>query len=94
MTQLFGDLLPAAVLERRTKASFDGAFWNEPSRAFARDWDGSGIDDDVVDGAALRTEWSKDSPDPRTYTLAQSVWLRTQRRSGHGFEQPVARVAG
>ena len=94
MTELFGDLLPKELLERRTKASFDGAFWNEPSRAFARGWDGSGIDDDVVDGAALRAEWSKDSPDPRTYTLAQSVWLRTQQGSRDGFEQPVERVAG
>jgi asparagine synthase (glutamine-hydrolysing) len=94
MTQLFGDLLPASVLERRTKASFDGAFWNEPSRAFVREWDGSGVDDHVVDGAALRAEWSKDSPDPRTYTLAQSVWLKSRQQSGASLEQPLERVAG
>jgi asparagine synthase (glutamine-hydrolysing) len=94
MTHLFGDLLPAEVLERRTKASFDGAFWNEPSRAFVRAWDGSGIDEGVVDVAALRAEWSKESPDPRTYTLAQSVWLRTQVASGDSVEQPFERVAG
>jgi asparagine synthetase B (glutamine-hydrolysing) len=94
MTHLFGDLLPEDVLERRTKASFDGAFWNEPSRAFVRNWDGSGLDADVVDVDALRTEWSKDSPDPRTYTLAQWLWLRTRGSSRHGLEQAFERVAG
>ena len=94
MTSLFGDLLPEDVLDRRTKASFDGAFWNEPSRAFARRWDGSGVDDDVVDVDALRAEWSKESPDPRTYTLAQSVWLRTRAASADDLEQPLERVAG
>jgi asparagine synthase (glutamine-hydrolysing) len=93
MTHLFGDVLPPDVLARRTKASFDGAFWNEPSRAFARDWDGSGVDDDVVDAEALRGEWAKDSPDPRSFTLAQSVWLRTRGASGDGVEQALERVA-
>jgi asparagine synthetase B (glutamine-hydrolysing) len=94
MTHLFGDLLPADLLARRTKASFDGAFWNEPSRTFVSGWDGSGIDHDVVDLDALRAEWSKDSPDPRTYTLAQALWLRTRARSGDGSEQALQGVAG
>jgi asparagine synthetase B (glutamine-hydrolysing) len=75
MRSLFGDLLPEAVIERRTKASFDGAFWNDASRAFASEWDGSGVDTELVDVEALRTEWLSSSPDARSYTLAQSVWL-------------------
>jgi len=94
MTSVFGDLLPTGVLGRRTKASFDGAFWNEPSRAFARGWDGSGVDEEVVDVDGLKAEWSKESPDPRTYTLVQSAWLRTHRASGDGLEQALEGVAG
>jgi asparagine synthetase B (glutamine-hydrolysing) len=75
MRSLFGDLLPGAVIERQTKASFDGAFWNDSSRAFASEWDGSGVDTELVDVEALRTEWLSASPDARSYTLAQSVWL-------------------
>ena len=62
MRSLFGDVLPDAVLERSTKAFFDGAFWNAPSRAFVSEWDGSGVDLDVVDPDALRLEWSSRSP--------------------------------
>jgi len=94
MTHLFGDLLPADLLARRTKASFDGAFWNEPSRTFVSGWDGSGLDHEVVDVDALRAEWSTDSPDPRTYTLAQALWLRTRAGSRDGFEQALQGVAG
>ena len=64
MKGLFGDLLPAEVLERRTKASFDGAFWSEPSRSFTRNWDGAGVDERVVDVAALRMEWRRTRPGP------------------------------
>jgi asparagine synthetase B (glutamine-hydrolysing) len=93
MMHLFGDLLPTELLERRTKASFDGAFWNEPSRAFVGEWDGSGVDDTVVDVEALRAEWSKESPDPRTFTLAQSAWLGTRARSRDSVEQALEGVA-
>jgi asparagine synthase (glutamine-hydrolysing) len=89
MTRLFGDLLPAEVLERRTKASFDGAFWSEPSRSFARNWEGAGVDERVVDVAALRLEWAKDMPDPRTFLLAQSAWLRTRDRSADRREKTL-----
>jgi asparagine synthetase B (glutamine-hydrolysing) len=75
MSILVGDLLPLQVVERRTKASFDGAFWNETSRAFAVGWDGSGVDSGLIDVEALREEWLSESPDPRSYTLAQSVWM-------------------
>jgi asparagine synthetase B (glutamine-hydrolysing) len=93
MRDLFGDLLPADVLVRHSKASFDGAFWNEPSRTFAREWDGSGVDAEIVDAEALRAEWSKEAPDARTFTLAQSAWLRT-RGSDDRVEQSLERVAG
>lgn len=89
MTRLFGDLLPAELRERRTKASFDGAFWAEPSRMFARDWDGAGVDERVVDLDALHKEWTKEAPDPRTFLLAQSAWLLTHGHSADRLEKTL-----
>jgi asparagine synthetase B (glutamine-hydrolysing) len=84
MQALFRDVLPDDVLARSTKASFDGAFWNAASRAFAAQWDGSGVDPELVDTDALREEWASESPDARSFTLAQSAWLAG---SGNGVEQ-------
>jgi asparagine synthase (glutamine-hydrolysing) len=87
MQALFGDVLPDDVLARSSKASFDGAFWNDSSRAFASGWDGRGVDQALVDVDALREEWASESPDPRSFTLAQSVWLAVHGGSGNGLEQ-------
>lgn len=89
MVSLFGGLLPDDVLSRSTKASFDAAFWNEPSRTFAASWQGEGVDTELVDVEALRAEWSSDAPDPRSFTLAQAAWLARQTASGDGVEQAV-----
>jgi asparagine synthase (glutamine-hydrolysing) len=75
MRALFHDLLPDDLLARETKASFDRAFWNRWSRGLAASWDGGGVDETLVDADALRAEWQSDEPDPRSYLLAQSVWL-------------------
>ena len=72
---MFGGLVPDDVLARRTKASFDGAFWNRHSRAFAAGWGGGGVDADLVDTDALRREWAQERPDARTFTLLQAAWL-------------------
>ncbi len=72
---IVGDLLPAAVLQRTTKASFDGAFWNRHARAFAAEWDGGGVDPELVDATELRAEWSKERPDPHSFALLQQAWL-------------------
>jgi len=70
-----GDLLPPALLARTSKASFDGAFWTGRARAFAAAWDGSGVDSQLVDVAALRAEWASAQPDPHTFALLQQAWL-------------------
>ena len=75
MCLFFGDLLPEPVLARRTKATFDAAFWNRHSRAFASTWQGQGVDAEVVDVEALRREWTSEAPNPRSYLLLQAVWL-------------------
>jgi len=87
MQTLFRDVLPEDVFARSTKASFDAAFWNAASRAFAAAWDGSGVDPDLVDTDALRNEWASESPDPRSFTLAQSAWLAVQGDLSKNLEQ-------
>jgi asparagine synthetase B (glutamine-hydrolysing) len=90
---VFGGLVPDDVLARRTKASFDGAFWNRHSRAFAAGWSGEGVDADLVDTDALRREWAQERPDARTFTLLQAAWLAANASAGRDrVEQPLAGV--
>lgn len=86
MRALFGDLLPDALYERRTKAVFDEALWGSHSRRLAARWQGEAADPQVVDAEALRAEWAKTVPDPHTFTLLQAAWLELERR-----EVPAAR---
>jgi asparagine synthase (glutamine-hydrolysing) len=75
MAATLGDALPADVLQRETKASFDEPFWGPESSSLAARWAGEGADPDVVDAPALRQEWSRPVPDAHTYTLLQAAWL-------------------
>lgn len=92
MRELFGDLLPPELVARRTKSAFDSAFWNEHSRAFASDWDGNGLDQELVDVDALRRQWSSPKPDARSFLLFQTVALAQDPLSIAG--QPAQAVGG
>jgi asparagine synthase (glutamine-hydrolysing) len=94
MDAIFGDVLPADVRSRGTKASFDGAFWHTHSRELVGRWTGEGVDTSLVDVEHLRAQWQRDSPDPRTYTLLQSVKLALDlpASAGKRLEQPVSRL--
>ncbi len=70
-----GDRLPKATVTRKSKAVFHEVFWGERARAFARAWDGSGVDDRLVDKDALRREWVSDRPDFRSMWMLHAVWL-------------------
>jgi hypothetical protein len=90
MSLLFGDLLPRVLQARATKASFDAVFFNRHSRTFVADWNGTGVDEELVDPDALRREWAEPQPTPHTLTLLQSLWLASQ--SGRDdIEKPVHR---
>ncbi|MGB3438068.1 MAG: asparagine synthase-related protein [Actinophytocola sp.] len=80
MRSLFGDLLPREVLERRTKALFANAVFTRHTREFARRWDGSGVDTNLVDPDALRDNWLSPTPHAPSMSLLQQAWL-SQRRS-------------
>ena len=88
MLAIAGDALPRALIERRTKAGFNRAFFASHSRAFAESWSGGGIDESLVDPEALRAEWLRPVPDFRTAMLLQAAWL-DQRRADAG-ERPLA----
>jgi hypothetical protein len=75
MRELFSDVLPPAVIERSTKAMFNRAFLGESTREFARSWDGTGVDRDVVDAGRLRAEWLSERPSALSSSLLQSAWL-------------------
>jgi asparagine synthetase B (glutamine-hydrolysing) len=94
MSVLFGDLLPRDVFSRSSKANFDYAFWRGPSRAFARRWDGGGVDTSIVDVDALRREWSSERPLAQSFLLLQAAWLAAEggRSGAQRVEQAVARL--
>jgi asparagine synthase (glutamine-hydrolysing) len=75
MRRIFSGALPDGVLARPRKALFDEAFFGPASREFARGWDGSGVDSELVDPEALRREWLDPEPRPQTAMLLQSAWL-------------------
>jgi asparagine synthase (glutamine-hydrolysing) len=78
MDHLVGDLLPAHVLRRSTKAHFAQVLWGDASRALAAQWDGEGVDSELVDVDRLRALWAEPEPDTQTITLLQSVWMRVR----------------
>lgn len=75
MRELFADVLPVELVTRRSKASFDAAFFSKHSRSFASTWTGNGVDPSIIDTVRLAEEWQNATPDPRSFLLMQSAWL-------------------
>lgn len=71
---LFGDLLPRQVLYRSTKAHFTGLSWGPCARGFAAAWDGSGLDDRLVDADKIRAEWAKERPSALSVACLHQAW--------------------
>jgi hypothetical protein len=81
LKRLVADLLPRETLQRRDKTTFDGAFCTEYARAFVAQWDGSGVDGELVDVCALREEWSKELPFAQSLILLQRAWLHSDEQA-------------
>ncbi len=79
MTFLAEDLLPKEVLARKTKAIFNDAYFTETARTFARNWDGTGVDDTLVDAERLKAAWLSPLPPGPSYCLLQQAWLATNQ---------------
>jgi hypothetical protein len=77
MRTLVGHLLPAALVERPTKAAFGAALWGPHTREWISQWQGDGLDPRYVDVEALRAQWSSEDPDGRTALLLHQAWLST-----------------
>jgi asparagine synthetase B (glutamine-hydrolysing) len=82
MRELFGDLLPQDVTARRSKSTYDLAFWTSHSRRLVESWDGNTVDPELVDPEALRAEWSQPNPDSRSLLLLQQVALAAESAPG------------
>jgi asparagine synthetase B (glutamine-hydrolysing) len=89
MRALFDDVLPRELQSRSTKAQFDGAFWTEHSRNLVQRWQGEGVDPELVDLEILRKVWTSTSPDARSFTLLQAVWLAQETRKQGSAGNPV-----
>jgi asparagine synthetase B (glutamine-hydrolysing) len=79
MRRHFGDLLPPRVATRTTKAAFTEVFSGPATRRFAERWDGAGLDPELVDREALRTEWLSPRPDVRSLVPIQAAWLASEQ---------------
>jgi hypothetical protein len=74
MRALFADVLPEALLGRRSKATFDEVFIGRHARELIARWDGEGFDPGLVRADALRDTWARPDIPFRTTPLMQ--WLR------------------
>ena len=54
----------AGVVAFDARRSFDEVFWTEHARALVADWDGEGVDPEIVDIDRLRAEWASGRPRP------------------------------
>jgi hypothetical protein len=75
MVAVFSDVLPEPILTRGTKARFDRAYFGPHARAFAEEWDGSGVDPDLIDIEGLRAELASEAPASGVHSLLQWLWL-------------------
>jgi hypothetical protein len=75
MGAVAGEALPPETVERGTKAHFHDIFWGPRAREFARSWDGTGVDNTLIDSAALRRQWLSPRPDFRSTLLLHDAWL-------------------
>ena len=88
MRLLVGELLPADLIARGDKASFDEAFFTATARAAAAAWTGGGVPTDLVDPDALAAQWTQPAPMAQSFTLLQAA------AAASGGDEPVARGSG
>jgi asparagine synthase (glutamine-hydrolysing) len=95
MGALFGHLLPEDVQGRTTKADMTNAVWGEPCYSFARQWEGLGLDPEVVDHEAVRSVWLRERPYYASATMLHAAWLATDaaRRQAEEHGEPGQGVA-
>lgn len=78
LREVLVDVLPAKTAQRNDKAVFDGPVWGERVRSFATEWDGSGVDDELIDAELLRRSWLNGDRDYRTLLLLHRSWCASE----------------
>jgi asparagine synthase (glutamine-hydrolysing) len=78
--RLFPGVLPPEVLARSTKAHFTGLAWGPSAQAFTAAWDGSGLDDRLVDVDELRDEWARERPSALSLGCLHQAWYASQQQ--------------
>ena len=81
---LVGDLLPDDIIARTSKVDFDTTFMTDLTADFADRWDGSGLDDDLVDVELLRDIWRRGDRPGLSDPLLQAAWLATEGANPQG----------
>jgi asparagine synthase (glutamine-hydrolysing) len=79
--KLFGQLLPESVITRRDKIYFNRVFFGEPTRQFARDWNGEAVDTSLVLPDQLKRAWEADMPHAGSAPSLQAAWLNASQGS-------------
>ncbi|MDQ1701962.1 MAG: hypothetical protein QOF57_1214 [Frankiaceae bacterium] len=75
MRHLFADVLPDALLDRATKATFNASVVGPATTAFIDGWTGDGVDPVLVDPDRLRENWRTGSPHALSFPLMQQAFL-------------------
>lgn len=75
---LFSELLPAQIIDRRTKVAFNTALFGPYTRKFAAEWSGEGTPAGV-DSEWLKLHWQSSQVFAGTAPLLHHVWLARQR---------------
>ena len=78
------DAFPPVVTAPRPKARFRQVFLRAPTHRFTGGWDGTGVDEDLIEVAGLRAAWSAWPIPPGTAGLVQHLWLTGARRDPAG----------
>lgn len=82
MRTFFGDVVPDEICRRDEKARFGAVAVGAASREFMQQWQGEGVDADIVDVEAFRRAALADSPLFGVQLLVQAAWLACQPESG------------
>jgi asparagine synthase (glutamine-hydrolysing) len=80
MRRIFGAMLPDRVIARPDKGFFEAVFWGPQTQGFIDSWDGTGLDDALVDADVLRQCWREQYWPGWTALPLQAAWLAADRR--------------
>ena len=78
MRYMFQGLLPKAVIERSSKATFTSTLWGRDARKFEENWNGKGLSTELFEEPVLRRAWRQERPRFQSATALQAAWLATE----------------